>query len=418
MRSHFSERPHPTAHDLKNAKEYVVRKRTSFQLGLGLICGVFFAAGCHQGDQPRPAMGPVQVSVVTLHAQSVTLTRELPGRTRAYRIAEVRPQVSGIVKRRDFTEGSLVRAGQQLYQLDDAVYRANYESAKAALEKAEATRDVDRLTAQRAVKLRAVDAVSEQEKEDAEATVRKDVADVASAQAALDRARLDLGYARIPAPITGRVGRSSVTAGALVTANQSDPLATVQQLDPMYVDVNQSSLEWLRLQRELAAGKMKAGAKDAPVHILLADGSAYPHRGRLQFADVTVDPTTGSFLLRVIVPNPDGVLRPGMYVQAVVEEGVAPNAVLAPQRGITRDPKGNATALVVGADNKVELRNVQVSRAIGDSWLVESGLAPGDRVIVEGVQKVRPGAAVEPVEATQPTQPATGAAPSAPPASK
>ncbi len=375
-----------------------MRKRALSNLGAMPIFVVLAVGGCGQGAQGPPAMGPAQVTVVTLKTQSVNLTRELPGRTRAFRVAEVRPQVSGIVKSRNFTEGGLVRAGQQLYQLDDAVYRANYESAQAALEKAEATRDADRLTAERAVKLRAVDAVSEQEKEDAEATVRKDEADVASAKATLGRAQLDLGYARIPSPITGRIGRSSVTAGALVTTNQSDPLATVQQLDPMYVDVNQSSLEWLRLQHELTAGKMELGAKDAPVHVLLADGSEYPHPGRLQFADVTVDPSTGSFALRVIVPNPDDLLRPGMYVRAVVEEGVDPQAVLAPQRGITRDPKGNATALVVGADGKVELRGVKVSRTIGDSWLVESGLAAGERVIVEGVQKARPGAPVEAVE--------------------
>ena len=377
---------------------------------VALAVALLALGACKQASQGPPSMGPPEVGVVTLHAQEVPLTRELPGRTRAFRVAEVRPQVSGVIESRKFTEGGRVRAGEPLYQIDDAVFRADSESARAALQRAEAVRDAARLTAARTAELRKVDAVSEQEKEDADAAVRQAEAEVAAAQATLSRRQLDIGFARIPSPISGHVGISSVTAGALVTANQETPLVTVQQLDPMYVDVNQSSLEWLHLQSELAAGDMTSEGDGAPVEIVLADGSRYPHPGRLQTSDVTVDPTTGSFALRVVVPNPEGLLRPGMYVQAVVREGVAQDAILAPQRGVTRDPKGNATALVVGADGKVELRDVEVSRTVGDSWLVESGLAAGDRVIVEGVQKVKPGAAVKAVEAADRPQDAEGMA--------
>jgi membrane fusion protein (multidrug efflux system) len=396
-----------------------VRNGGTFHLGVTLAFAGLAIAGCHRAAPAPPQQGPPEVTVVTLRAQAVKLTRELPGRARAFLVAEVRPQVGGVVKSRDFVEGSRVKAGQPLYQLDDAVYRADYESAVAALRKAEATRDAARLTAERTAKLRQVDAVSQQDEENAEAAVRTAEADVAAAQANVARKKLDIGFARISSPITGRVGISTVTPGALVTANQDAPLVTVQQTDPMYVDVSQSALEWLRLRRELEAGNMQAGTSGTAVDILLPDGTPYPHPGKLQLADVTVDPTTGSFTLQVVVPNPDDVLRPGMYLQAVVEEGIAPQAVLAPQRGITRDPKGNATALVVGSDDKVEPRTVHVSRTIGDSWLVESGLAPGDRVIVEGVQKVRPGASVKPVEASR--EPAggetSGAAPATSPSS-
>jgi len=391
-----------------------VLKGVASSLAVTLALGAL-AAGCrHEAQAPPQQQAPPEVTVVTLVAQPVQLTRELPGRARAYQIAEVRPQVTGVVEKREFVEGSRVKAGQELYQLDDAVYRADYESAVAALQRAQATRDAARLAAERAGKLRRVDAVSEQDLENAQAALHTAEADVAAAQATVARRKLDIGFAHLPSPISGIVGISMVTPGALVTANQDAPLVTVQQIDPMYVDVSQSSLEWLRLRRELAAGDMRTGSAGKKVDIVLADGTTYPHPGELQLADVTVDPTTGSFTLQVVVPNPDALLRPGMYVQAVVEEGIAPQAVLAPQRGITRDPKGNATALVVGADDKVEMRQVAVSRTVGDSWFVQSGLAPGDRVIVEGVQKVRPGAEVKPIEAT--AAPA-GTAPPANPAS-
>ena len=372
--------------------------------GLGLVSTLVASlaaaalVSCGSEAAAPPQMPPPQVTVVTLRSEPVTLTRELSGRTTAVAIAEVRPQVSGIVRSRLFTEGGLVRAGQPLYQLDDAVYRAEYEEARAAVVKAEARVESTRLAARRADELREIDAVSEQEREDAVAALRSAEADLAAARAMVTRERVDLGYSRVLSPINGRIGMSTVTVGALVTANQSEPLATVQQLDPIYVDVSQSSTEWLRLQREIDAGRVRAGDTGTPVRILFEDGTPYPHEGRFQSSDPTVDPATGSFSLRVLVPNPENRLRPGMYVKAVLAEAEAAEAVLAPQQGITRDPKGGATALVVGPDGKVEQRAVVVSRTIGDRWLVEEGLRPGDRVIVEGLQKVRPGAAVNAVE--------------------
>ncbi|HET9767085.1 MAG TPA: efflux RND transporter periplasmic adaptor subunit [Thermoanaerobaculia bacterium] len=364
-------------------------------------------------------MPPATVTVVTLKSEPVTLTRELPGRTTPVMEAEVRPQVNGIVERRLFSEGGLVRAGQTLYELDDAVYRAEYENARAALAKAEAAAQAARLTAKRADELRKIDAVSEQEKEDAVAAQRAAEADIAAARAMVERNRLNLRYARIASPITGRVGMSAVTAGALVTANQDDPLATVQQLDPIYVDVNQSSSEWLRLRREIAGGGVAAGDAGTPVTIVLEDGSRYAHPGKLQATDVTVDEGTGSFSLRILVPNPEYVLRPGMYVTAVLAQAQDANAILAPQQGITRDPKGNASAMVVGPDGKVALRQVKVSRTVGDKWLVDEGLAAGDRVIVEGLQKVQPGMPATTIElgSAPPPPPGQGQQPP-PPASE
>lgn len=359
------------------------------------------------GGGGMPQMPPAQVTVVTLKAEPITLTRELPGRTSAVAEAEVRPQVNGIVKRRLFSEGGIVKAGQPLYELDDAVYRAEYDNARAALAKAEATAHAAQQTAKRATELRRIDAVSEQEKDEAVAAQHSAEADVAAARAMVARNRLNLVYARIASPITGRVGMSAITAGALVTANQDAPLATVQQLDPIYVDVNQSSSEYLRLRREIASGALAANDAGMPVEIVLEDGTHYAHPGKLQASDVTVDQGTGSFALRVLVPNPEYVLRPGMYVTAVLAEGKDADAVLAPQQGITRDPKGNASALVVGPDGKVALREVKVSRTVGDKWLVDEGLQPGDRVIVEGVQKVQPGMPAQAIE--------LGEAPPAPP---
>jgi membrane fusion protein, multidrug efflux system len=310
----------------------------------------------------------------------------------------VRPQVNGIVARRLFTEGGLVQAGQPLYQIEDATYRADSESARASLARAEATLLTAQLNARRSAELVKVDAVSKQDDEDAAAALRQAEADVRAARAAVDRSSVVLGYARITSPISGRIGKSSVTQGALVTANQPEALATVQQLDPVYVDLTQSSAELLELRRALAEGKL-TGTRDLPVRILLEDGTEYDQTGKLAFSDVTVDPTTGSFALRVVVPNPDNLLLPGMYVRAVIGDGERPNALLVPQQGVTHDPKGDTTAMVVDPDGKVELRPVVVSRAIGDQWLVERGLAAGDRVIVEGLQKIRPGAPVQATEA-------------------
>jgi membrane fusion protein (multidrug efflux system) len=345
-----------------------------------------------------PAAGPVEVGIVTLVPQSVTLTRELPGRTSPFLVAEVRPQVTGIVQRRLFTEGGKVQAGDELYQLDDATYRANHQSAEASLARAQAALELARLNATRSAALAKADAVSRQENENATAALRQAEAEVGVAEANVAGAGVVLGYTKIVSPISGRIGKSSVTRGALVTANQDAPLATVQQLDPIYVDVTQSSREWLELRQDLAAGSLQR--PDAmPVTIILEDGTPYKHQGKLASTEVTVDPTTGSFGLRVVVPNPDQILLPGMYVRAIVGLGVRQQALLVPQPGIARDPRGNATAMVVNAEGKAELRQVRVSRTLGSSWLVESGLAAGDRVIVEGLQKISPGVPVQPVDA-------------------
>lgn len=361
--------------------------------GVGSLLALMLTA-CGGGNAPPPASTAVPVSVVTLKAQSVSLTRELPGRTTAFLVAEVRPQVSGIVKSRLFTEGSLVKAGQPLYQLEDATYRAAYESAKASLARAEATLVTAQLSYKRAAELVKIDAISTQDFEDATAALRQAEADTAGARAAVQSSGVTLGYARITSPISGRIGRSSVTAGALVTANQAQSLATVQQLDPIYIDVNATSNELLHLRQEWAAGTTQR-ASDAPVAITLETGERYKYDGKLAFSEVSVDPTTGSFALRVEAPNPDQLLLPGMYVRATLTGGVRERSLLVPQRGVARDPTGNTSVMLVGKDNKVEQRPVVVSQTIGDQWLVESGVQEGDRVIVEGLQKIRPGVVVE-----------------------
>lgn len=368
-------------------------------------------AACGKGGEPQGGPGGQkgQVTVVTLKPETVTLTRELPGRTSASLVAEVRPQVSGIVEQRLFVEGGLVRAGQPLYQLDDKTYAADLETAKATLARGEAALNSARLNAQRSSDLVKIDAVSKQDDETAVATLKQSQADVASGRAAVQSAGVILGRARITSPISGRIGKSTVTQGALVTANQADALAVVQQLDPVHVDISQSSAELLALRKQIAAGTLTEA--DTPVTILLEDGSKYPLQGKLAFSEVTVDEGTGSFLLRVVVPNPDNLLMPGMYVRALIGTGVRQNALLVPQQGINRDPKGNATAMVVNAKGQVEPREVQVGQAIGDKWLVEGGLKAGDKVIVEGLQKIGPGM---PVDATE--KGAAAAKPAAAPA--
>ncbi len=369
-----------------------------------LLWVLLVGADAH-AQQSGQAPPPPAVTVVTLKPETVTLTRELPGRTNPYLVAEVRPQVSGIIERQLFSEGKMVKAGQPLYQLDDETYRADANSTKASLARAQAKLEATRLTAKRASELVKANAVSKQEAEDATAALRQAEADVKVAQAAVESAEIILKRARIVAPIQGRIGKSSVTQGALVTANQTAPLATIQQLDPIYVDLTQSSSEILQIRKELAAGSL-ASTSNLPVTILLEDGAQYAQRGRLAFSEVTVDPSTGSTAIRVIVPNPNDLLLPGMYVRAVVSTGRRDNALLAPQQGITRDPKGNASALTVNADNKVEARKVKVSGTIGDKWLVEEGLKAGDRLIVEGVMKVKPDMLVQATEAG-PAPPAT-----------
>ena len=376
-------------------------KRPRRLLFLPLTFAVAALAAC--GGAAAPPQPPTAaVTVVTLKSQPVTLTRELPGRVSPRLVAEVRPQVNGIVQRLLFSEGGEVKAGQALYQLDDASYRADAASARASLARAQATLESMRLTAARSAELAKVDAISQQDNEDAIAALRQAEADVGVARAAVAGNEVTLGYARITAPISGRIGKSAVTQGALVTANQAAPLATVQQLDPIYVDLTQSSSELLELRKGLAAGTLE-GTTDLPVEILLEDGTPFPRKGKLAFSEVTVDPSTGSYALRVVVDNPDHVLLPGMYVRATVGSGVRQDAILVPQQGIARDPKGNASAMVVGNDGKVAVRQVKVSRTVGDQWLVDGGLVAGDRVIVEGLQKIQPGALVQATE-----KPATG----------
>jgi membrane fusion protein (multidrug efflux system) len=335
--------------------------------------------------------------VVVVQPKSVALATELPGRTSPHLIAEVRPQVSGIVQKRLFTEGSDVKAGQVLYQIDPAAYQAAFASAKAAEARADATLNTVRLKAERYRDLVKIKAVSQQDNDDAQAALKQAEADVAATRATVETARINLAYTRVTAPISGRIGRSTVTDGALVTANQPAALATIQQLSSMYVDVSQSSAELLRLKQNLSSGLLKNGAGQAQVKLLLEDGSSYPLPGTLKFSEVTVDQSTGSITLRAVFPNPKQILLPGMFVRAVVEEGESPQAILVPQRGVTRNPAGNAMVMVVGAGEKVEPRVIKVARTVGDSWLVSDGLKAGDRVILEGIQKARPGTAVKAV---------------------
>ncbi|MEZ6930060.1 efflux RND transporter periplasmic adaptor subunit [Aeromonas sp. S16(2024)] len=375
-------------------------------VGLALLASGLLAGCGDKGEAGQGAgeMPPAAVDVVTLHAAPLQLMSELTGRTAPLRVAEVRPQVNGIILKRLFTEGSDVKAGQLLYQIDPAVYQAAVASAKANLAKAQANEQSARLKAQRYAELVKVKAISRQEYDDADAAWKQQVAEIGAAKAALQSANINLAYTRITAPISGRIGKSAVTEGALVTAQQADSLTSISQLDPMYVDVRQSTADLLRLKRQVAAGKLTQGKQDgAKVSFQLEDGSQYGEQGTLQFSDVTVDETTGMVTLRVLVPNPHDLLLPGMFMRATLQEGERPEGLLVPQTAVTRTPKGGATVMVVTADNKVELREVQLSRVVGDSWVVESGLDAGEKVIVAGLQKVKPGALVAPAERTSTT---------------
>ena len=372
--------------------------RTRLILVAGLLASGLLVTGCKKKAAAPPPAGPPEVSVITIEPKRVEITTELPGRTSAYLIAEVRPQVSGIIQKRVFTEGSDVKAGQVLYQIDPATYQAAYASAKAAEARAEATVIPAKLREERYKELVKIKAVSQQDYDNAFAGLKQAEADLASAQAAVETARINLAYTKVTAPISGRIGKSAVTTGALVTANQPAPLATIQQLSSMYVDITQSNTELLRLQQSLASGVLKrGGSSQAKVKLLMEDGTPYPVEGNLKFSDVTVDPSTGSVTLRSLFPNPKQTLLPGMFVRAVVQEGINEQAILAPQRAVTRNPQGEAMVMVVGAEEKVEPRIIKVERTVGDSWLVSDGLKPGDRVIMEGIQKARPGTSVKAV---------------------
>ena len=347
------------------------------------------------GQEKAPKKGPVEVGVVTLAAQNVTVSSELPARTVSTMQSEVRPQITGVIQKRLFTEGSMVTAGQPLYQIDERLYRASRDEAQAALVSAQATAVAAQAKAQRYRGLGDTEAVSAQDRDDVIATARQAAAAVGQARASLDTANVNLTFTQVRAPISGRIGRTLFTPGALVTASQTDPLTTIQQLAPIYVDVTQSSSQLLQLRRSLAAGKTLPAS--ATIRLKLDDGSEYPLEGRIEFAEPIVDVDSGTVTLRARFPNPDGMLLPGMFVRVVAPQSVVPGAILAPQQGIARDAKGNATALVVTKDNKVERRTVTAAQAIGDKWLITAGLKAGDRLIVEGTDKVQPDDKVKPV---------------------
>ena len=437
-----------------------IAHKTSFVVGTGIVCVALIAGGCRakQAKAP-PQMGTPEVAVVTVQPERVAITSELPGRVSAFLVAEVRPQVSGIVQERLFTEGADVKAGEVLYQIDPALYKAAGDNAAATLAVMQKAADRARaglkvsqagvVRQQAAVELAqasrkrfeelvkdgAVSAIQRDQAvmeadvaaatlQAAEAQVENDRAAIAAAEAGIQQAaaavettRINLAYTRITAPISGRIGKSSVSIGALATAYQPIPFTTIQQLEPVYVDAPQSSANLLRLKRNLASGTLtRDGANQAKVRLLLEDGTPYSAEGVLKFSDVTVDPSTGSYILRMVFPNPDGVLLPGMFVRAVINEGVNDRAILIPQQAVSRDPMGNAVALTVDANGAVAPRRITLDRAIGDRWLVSSGLAPADRVIAEGIQKARPGTVVTVVPFVEGQTPKTTSDASAPPA--
>ncbi len=374
---------------------FVTKNLVSNLVGIQVVIVTLLAAACGARQPAAGPRGPAEVGVVTLQPERLVVTKELPGRTSAFLVAEIRPQVNGIIQQRRFTEGADVKAGDLLYQIDPAQYQAAYDHAAAALAVAEANVPATRSRAERLAGLVEIHAIGQQDGDDAAAAFAQAEAGVLASRAALASARISLEYTPLRAPIAGRIGRSNVTVGALVAAYQPVPLAVIQQLDPIFVDVTQASADLLRLERSLTrTGFESGGSSERMVRLLLEDGVPYPLAGKLQFRDVTVDPTTGSVTLRIVFPNPDHTLLPGMYVRAVVEEGTSDRAILAPQQGVSRDVKGQPYAWVVNAEEKVEQRSLEVDRAIGNRWLVTKGLAAGDRVIVEGQQRVRPGTQV------------------------
>jgi membrane fusion protein (multidrug efflux system) len=374
-------------------------RSNSFRGGL-LVAITLVLGACGKEDAGPPP--PAEVSVITLAPRSITITDQLPGRTSAFRVAEVRPQVTGIVQKRLFAEGTEVKSGEQLFQIDSGSYRAALSSAEAALKRAEAQAVTAKLLEERYAPLMAVNAVSQQENDEAIAARARADADIASARAQVDTARINVVYTQVLAPISGRIGRAQVTEGALVTSGQETPLATVQQLDPIYVDITQSSTEMLRLQRQLGSGELlKTNDNEAEVGLTLEDGSVYAQRGRLKVSEVSVDPSTGSVVLRAVFPNPKRELLPGMFVRATLTRGTRTAALLVPQRGVMHNPRGEATVMVVGADDMVAERVVTADRAINGEWLITAGLMPGERVVLDGLQKIKPGSAVRTVPAAE-----------------
>lgn len=381
---------------------YLSRQRAARRMVFCAIAISLLAlSGCSRGSQPGYANRTPQVGVVTIRYSTVVLTTDLPGRTSPYEEADVRPQVNGILKSRLFTEGSTVHAGQILYQIDPAPYQAAVDSARATLANAQANLGTTRAKADRYAALLRQNAIAPQDYDDAQAAYKQASANVLQQTANLESAQINLGYTRIVAPITGRIGRSLVTVGALVSANQTNALATIDTLDPIYVDINELASELLALKKEIASGRLGDSTPGAArVTLALDDGSIYPLDGTLKFSEASVDPNTGAVILRAVFSNPDGTLLPGMYVRARIVEGVDRHAILAPQQGVSRDERGEPTALVVDSHGIARLRVLRASRAIESSWLVTAGLAPGDRIIVDGLQNAQPGAPVHAVPAS------------------
>jgi len=367
----------------------------SASLLLGTIC-LMTLAGCDRAD-PKPLAVQPEVIFINVAEQPVTLSSQLPARTSAYETSDVRPQVDGLVLARLFQEGDHVEAGQPLYRIDPAPYRTQEASAAASLRRAQAEIAATTGLARRYAELIKINAVAAQDLENAQMAANQSIADVAAQRAALNNARINLGRTVIKAPISGRIGRSAITTGALVSAAQPGALATIQRLDPIFIDVQQSSTDVLRLRRQLLAGQLASPGGIAHVRLIMEDGSPYPHLGALKFIDVTVDPATGSQTIRAVFPNPDRLLLPGMFVRAEIVEGTQTRGILIPQQAVSRNTRGEPTALIVGKNDKLQLKTLTAPRTVGSSWLVSAGLSPGDRLVVEGAQSLQPGAAVRPV---------------------
>ncbi|PHM40062.1 AcrA [Xenorhabdus mauleonii] len=381
-----------------------------------LLSGSLLLSGCNDNkDAQQGATGQhvPDVGIVTLKAKPLTVITELPGRTTAYRVAEVRPQVGGIILKRNYKEGSDIVAGESLYQIDPATYQVEYSKAQANLARAKANETVSHLTVERYKSLLGTQYVSKQEFDKANSDYAQAKADVQSAQAALESARINLAYTKVSSPISGRAGKSTVTEGALVSAGQSTALTTVQQLDPIYVDITQSSDDYLRLKNEIANGTVHKEHGKSRIRLVTESGQEYSQTGYLEFSDATVDESTGSITMRAIFPNPNEELLPGLFVRTKLEEGIRQNAILIPQQAVTRTPRGQATTMIVNKDNKVEVRNITAAQAIGNKWLVTKGLKAGDRVVVTGLQKIAPGVTVKPTETDLDAKPAANQAESA-----